>query len=162
MNPDEQPEKKFARRKSAKNSSRRSQPKASPTASKVTRTELNLFNEVAYIIQRAQDGESRTVVMGDFVLFSTSFGDAWLLDSADNFAMCMLLGQKPKSYRITETPTSYAIEWQMEYAFVGDKFVLTDGQGQSYVLSGYPVSEIQQAIANSVKLGARYGDSNLR
>ena len=160
MNPKEEREKKFARRKSAKNSNRRSQPKAlPPTAPKVARTELDLFDEVAYIIQRAQDGESRAVVMGDFVLFSTSTGDAWLLDSADNFAMCLLLEQQPQSYQINETPTAYAIEWQMEYAFDGDEFVLTDGQGQILVLSGYPVSEIQQAISTSAKLRARHGDS---
>ncbi len=160
MNPDKRREKKLAKRKTAKANERQSQQTGQSASKRPTAMspgvarlqKMNLFDEVAHIIQCAQDGECRVVSLAELVLFSTTTGDAWLLDSQDNFATCLLLGGKPQKNRITETPTSYAVEWQMQYAIDGDEFVLADNRGQTFVLSGYPLSEIQQAIANHARL----------
>ena len=160
MNPDKRRERKLAKRRAAKTNEHQgtraegAAPQRRDVASPQVSVphQLNLLKEVASIIQRAQDGESRVVTLGDFVLFSTTTGDAWLLDHRDEVATCLLLGRKPQKYKITETKTAFRVEWKMQYQFDRDFFVLADSLGQSFVLSGYPVVEIQQAIANHVRL----------
>src|SRR6201989_1871097 len=47
---------------------------------------FRLADEVRYIQRRAADYDGRIVTIGQWVLFSTQTGDAWLLDPADQLA----------------------------------------------------------------------------
>src|SRR6516165_9978882 len=47
---------------------------------------FRLADEVRYILRRAAEHDGRVVTIGQFVLFSTETGDAWLLDPSDQLA----------------------------------------------------------------------------
>ncbi len=49
----------------------------------------DIHREVQYITQCAQKEDARMVTLGSLVLFSTESRDAWLLDAADGFALCL-------------------------------------------------------------------------
>ncbi len=56
---------------------------------RVDRTDLSIIGEAGYIVGRAVARGRRVVTLGDLVFFSTDTGDAWMLDPADNFALCL-------------------------------------------------------------------------
>ncbi len=51
---------------------------------------MNIKKEIKYIIKRGLINDARKVQLGELVLFSTQTGDAWLLDTEDNLAICLL------------------------------------------------------------------------
>ena len=51
---------------------------------------MNIIKEIKYIIKRGLTNDARKVQLGDLVLFSTQTGDAWLLDTEDTLAICLL------------------------------------------------------------------------
>lgn len=108
--------------------------------------EDSITREVDYIIQLAQHQEGRIVTLGALVLFSTATGDAWLLDPADRYALCLARDGVRQSVRIMETAARFAIEWDRTFAVQGDAFTSTARSGRTTTVLGYPVREIQEAI----------------
>lgn len=76
----------------------------------------------------------------------------------DHVAACLLLDGEPQKPCVTENAKTYAVEWQMQYRFNGDEFVLLDPQGQTFVFSDYPVDEIQHQIENYVRLNSELNE----
>src|SRR5260370_15077950 len=72
---------------------------------------FRLADEVRYIQRRAADYDSRTVTIGQLILFSTKTGDAWLLDHADQLAARLARKRESEPIQIDETDTTCAIEW---------------------------------------------------
>jgi hypothetical protein len=108
--------------------------------------EISPTREAMYIIERAQQHDSRTVVLGELVFFSTTTGDAWMLDADDDLAICLARDGQPQPYQITETPTRFAIEWQAQFALEGETFIVQDRSGSTRAIVGYPVAGIQRAL----------------
>jgi hypothetical protein len=102
-------------------------------------------SEAKYIIQRAQEYHSRVVTLGSLVFFSTYTGDAWILDPEDGLALCLARDGDKESYDISETSTSFIIEWNVGYRIDGNAFIVLERSGLTRTIIGYPVAEILQA-----------------
>ena len=108
--------------------------------------QMSISREANYIIQRAQENDARLVRLGTLILFSTQSGDAWILDTEDELALCLAkLGEK-QPYQIIETPTNFGIEWAGNYHIEGEKFVVMESSGQVRTIFGYPTREILRAL----------------
>jgi hypothetical protein len=109
----------------------------------VEQKETSIQREACYIIQRAKNRDSRIVRFNQLVFFSTTTGDAWMLDPEDQLACCLALDGVEQPYLLAETTTTFAIEWPMEYHIEGDAFVVTEKSGRVRTILGYPTGEIE-------------------
>ena len=90
------------------------------------RQQLRLPDEVRYIQRRAAAHDGRAVAIGQFVLFSTETGDAWLLD-------------------IRHTETTCVVAWLGKYPIEGRAFVYADrGSRRVSTILGCPVNPAKQ------------------
>jgi hypothetical protein len=122
-----------------------------PKQQVLSRPQINITGEVSYIIERAQQRDARVVSLASLVFFSTDTGDAWMLDPADNFALCLARDGQPQPFTITETASQFAIEWQATYQIDGDLFVVLEHSGQSRSITGYPIRELKRFIRRATK-----------
>jgi len=109
----------------------------------------NALEEAEYIIRKAQEQISCVVTRGALCYFSTLTGDAWMLDPEDAFALCLAIDGDRQNFRILETDSTSAVEWQAKYSFDGDTFIVVEPSGRMRQIFGYPAKEIQNAIANA-------------
>lgn len=115
----------------------------------LSREQINIKREVAYIVRRAAERDARVVTLGPLVFFSTESGDAWLLDPSDHLALCLACDGDPRPVNITESAGTFAIGWEMTCQISGDRFIVADQSGQSRTIIGYPMREIAHAIQRS-------------
>ncbi|MCI0335627.1 MAG: hypothetical protein L0228_20655 [Planctomycetes bacterium] len=114
-----------------------------PVAANVIKPDIH--REIRYISQLAQPEESRMVVVGNLVLFSTRSRDAWLLDLEDDFALCLCRDGEPQPFRIIDTPDTFAIEWTARFTIEGAEFIVQERSGRIVAMHGYPTTEISAA-----------------
>jgi hypothetical protein len=112
----------------------------------LTREQINIRGEVDYIIGRAAERDARIVVLGSLVFFSTESGDAWLLNPDEQLALCLARDGDPQPVNIIESAGRFAIDWKMTYQVSDNRFIVTDRDGQSRTISGYPIRQIAHAI----------------
>lgn len=149
MNPDQRRKNKLAKRKAAKERDRVAE---AARRLMVSHTDVSIQREVAHIVDRAVRRDGRVVVIGELVLFATASGDAWLLDTDDQTAVCLARDGASQGVRIVETPTQFAIDWDGTYTFDGKVFRVRHRSGKLSAITGYPLDEIQQAIARHTQL----------
>lgn len=111
----------------------------------VRREQMSITGEANYIIRRASNYDARVVILGSLVFFSTETGDAWMLDPGDGLALCLAQGGEAQPFTVTETTTTFSVEWQANYQIEGDVFIVTERSGRIRTISGYPTREILQA-----------------
>jgi hypothetical protein len=87
---------------------------------------FHLADDVRYIQRRAAKHGGRIVTIGQFVLFSTETGDAWLLDPSDQLAARLARDGDPEPFHIEENETTFTIEWKGRYRIEGTEFVYMD------------------------------------
>ncbi|HSP97701.1 MAG TPA: hypothetical protein VL049_10705 [Candidatus Dormibacteraeota bacterium] len=108
--------------------------------------EVSLTRECRYIVGLAEQCDARVVTLGPLVLFSTETGDAWMLDPADDRALCLARGGSPVSVRIDEKKDSVSVEWTHTYRIDAELMTFTGGKGDERTVWGYPTREIGLAI----------------
>jgi hypothetical protein len=86
------------------------------------------------------------VTIRELLLFSTPSGDAWLLDTEDEFAMCLAREGQEQPYKIMETASQFAIDWPAAFSLEGDCFMVYERTGKTKAIMGYPLAEIRAAI----------------
>ena len=127
-----------------KRKKKRRKRKPSATKKQVLRGEgISVCREAEYIVENAQRGEAKVVSLGKLLFFSTTEGDAWVLDPEDNLALRLAEQGKPLPYRIMETATSFAVEWNIQYTLTDSGFAVQDQDGKMTVFSTYPVQHIR-------------------
>jgi hypothetical protein len=100
---------------------------------------------VRYIQHRAAEHDSRTVTIGQLVLFSTQTGDAWLLDPADRLALRLAQDGQSEPIQLEETDTTFAIAWKGQYRIDGPAFSYSDREtGRTTSILGYPTDKLAQ------------------
>ena len=130
---------------------RRAKPMPSQTHRQVVSGEqISVTREVDTIIKRAQSGDARIVRLSSLVLFSTDTGDAWLLDPEDDLALCLARDGERESFTITETATSFGIEWNANYLIDGDTFIVAEHSGRIKTILGYPTREIMRTMRGAL------------
>jgi len=107
-----------------------------------TQEEINIQQETKYIINCALQSDARLVKLDSLLFFSTETCDAWLLDTDDNLALCLLKDSEEQAYVINETPRNYSIEWEASYQIKGNAFNVSKKSGQVRTIVGYPTKEI--------------------
>jgi hypothetical protein len=115
-------------------------------------TAMHLQGEIAYIIHRAQEHDSRCVTLGPLVFFSTQSGDAWMLDWEDKLALCLARDAAAQPYRIVETAQSFAVAWDRQFEIDGDVFTTMDKSGQIRSFIGYPTADLLEAIRRGAEM----------
>lgn len=84
--------------------------------------------------------------LGDFVLFSSTTGDAWLLEAFSNGALNLMRDYEPADYRIAEDGERVEVEWRGSYQLRGADFVTDALPGAQRVVHGYPTEAIRATI----------------
>ncbi|MFQ5707100.1 MAG: YecA family protein [bacterium] len=107
-----------------------------------TQEEINMQQEAKYIINCALQSDARLVQLESLLFFSTHTGDAWLLDTDDNLALCLMQDFEEQEYVINETLENFSIEWEASYHIKGNAFIVCKKSGQIRTIVGYPTKEI--------------------
>ena len=109
-----------------------------------TQEKINIQQETKYIINCALQGDARLVQLDSLLFFSTETCDAWLLNTDDDLALCLLRDSEEQAYVINETPKNYSIEWEASYQIKGNAFIVCKKSGQVRTIVGYPTKEIRR------------------
>ena len=105
--------------------------------------------EAREIVSRATDHAVTIVTLGPLVFFATATGDAWMLDSQEEFALCLARAGCEQDYRISETPDQFSVDWQASYRFDGDVMIVREPGDRLRSIIGYPVDAIRKAIQDA-------------
>lgn len=108
--------------------------------------DFRLAEEIRYIQDKAAEHDLRMVTIGQFILFSTETGDAWLLDITDKLAARLARDGDPEPIHLKETDSSFVIGWKGHYHIEGPAFIYSDRDtGRVTTIIGYPTKKIAQA-----------------
>lgn len=109
------------------------------------------FIAEAHAIQRAAGAmRTRVVKLGQIVFFSTSTGDAWMLDPREGTATCLTRDGDSLPIPIRESAAELAIEWHADYRIEGRAFTVVErGSGSARTILGYPIAEIERLLRES-------------
>jgi len=118
-------------------------------------TKLDANREIRSIIQSAQNHEGRIVGIGQFVFFSTETGDAWMLEPANNLALCLARDGAAQDVKVQETADQLLVAWDGVYHMTDTAFTIVERSGGMRTILGYPTGQILQAIEKMQELSAR-------
>ncbi|MBI4646928.1 MAG: hypothetical protein HY738_10135 [Bacteroidia bacterium] len=107
---------------------------------------IKIKKEIDYIIKRANECDARIVRINELLLFSTETGDAWILDTEDKFAICLMQNWIKQKYKIIDTSTQFGFDWDYQYHIEGDSFIVLNKSGVIKQIFGYPIQEIEKQI----------------
>ncbi|MEZ5632416.1 MAG: hypothetical protein R3F09_17125 [Burkholderiaceae bacterium] len=118
--------------------------------------------ELDLIIRAARAGETKIIITGPemvtvpLVLF-TSQGDAWMLDTNDDMAMCLIWQGEALPRSIRDAGRNIEIDWDGSFALDGEGFAVdTDHPGIGRrIIYGYPLQELRQAIDSAQSFDKR-------
>ncbi len=103
---------------------------------------IDIKKEIRLIINKAQKYSGHIVRLNELIIFSTHTGDAWILDTDDNLAICIVKEGVKQKYRIIETSNQFGFDWDYKYQIDRDKFIVTNKMGGIRTIIGYPLTEI--------------------
>src|SRR6266404_1257155 len=99
---------------------RRRRQSFSSAESIVPSTETSLRDEVQNICRLASKEDGRVIGFDQLVFFSTTTGDAWMLDWEDELAICLMKDGVRQAFELGETEHRFAIQWQGRYHIEGE------------------------------------------
>jgi len=102
-----------------------------------------ILQELRYIRQLARSGDARMISYAPLFFFSTDTGDAWLLDTEDQLAACVMMDYEPIDINIS---SNLAISWPGSYQLQDNLFVYRDANGKTTMYWGYPTKALMEAI----------------
>jgi hypothetical protein len=110
---------------------------------------VSITKEAEYIGARAMAENARVVSLPPLVFFSTTTGDAWILDAEDSLALQIVAAKTRLPAAIIETPERFAIEWRGTFRIDGDAMIFTEKAGRVRTIVGYPTEQIREALARA-------------
>lgn len=103
--------------------------------------------EVEKIQKSAAVKKGAVLALGVFVLFSTTSGDAWLLEVTDMDAIQVAQGGEKIAVQIEENPETIEINWTHKFDVKNKKFILTSYKDKSEdIREDYPVHTILSTV----------------
>jgi hypothetical protein len=103
--------------------------------------------EVEKIQASAGAKKSAVLALGVFVLFSTTNGDAWLLEVTDMDAIQVAQSGEKIAVQIEENPETIEINWTHKFDVKNKKFILTSYKDKSEeAREDYPVHTILSTV----------------
>ena len=117
---------------------------------KVTKTkELNIKDEIKYIIKCAKNFKTKIVSFKELILFCTETGDAWLLDTDENLALILAREGIKQEFSLIDTLYQFGVDWKYNYIIENEKFVFIDKTGVSRTIIGYLTEQILEMTNKS-------------
>jgi len=110
---------------------------------------VSITKEAEYIGARAMAEDARVVSLPPLLFFSTTTGDAWILDAEDKLALQLVAAKTRLPAAITETPERFAIEWPGTFRIDGDAMIFTEKAGRVRTIVEYPTEQIREALARA-------------
>ncbi len=112
--------------------------------------EASFIAEARAIQHAARARRARVVRLEQIVFFSTSTGDAWMLDPREGTAACLARDGDSLPIPIRESAAELAIEWHADYRIEGRAFTMVDrDSGSARTILGYPTAEIEHLSRES-------------
>lgn len=107
---------------------------------------MNVKQKVAEYVAYAKNGHENFEIFGKFVLFSSSSGEAWLLDPNEKLALRLVDNFEQLQFTIEETTTKFYVEWPERYQIQDGTFIALRGEKQTK-FSNYPAAELNTLFA---------------
>ena len=105
---------------------------------------VSFIAEARAIQGAARAMRTRAVKLGQIVFFSTSTGDAWMLDPLERTAACLARDGDSLPIPIRESAAELAIQWHADYRIEGRAFTVVErDSGSARTILGYPIAEIE-------------------
>ncbi len=128
------------RKLSRKNTLKKKKAQQSATADKMT-----ISKKARETAKCAVKGKETVDCIGNFIFFSTTSGEAWMLDHRENFALRLANKSKVLPYKIIETQERFAVEWKERFKIENNQFIASRNENQS-VFKDYPTKVIEGLI----------------
>ena len=115
--------------------------------SEVQRAQISLQNAINSIQKTASKGIQEVHELGVFVLFSTTGGDAWLLEVTDSDALQVAANREILTVDLEENPETIEINWTHTFEIRNKQFVITAYKDKKIEeIADYPTHPILAAI----------------
>jgi hypothetical protein len=111
--------------------------------------DVSITGEADYVVARAMVEDARIVSLRPLVFFSTTTGDAWVLDAEDSLALPLAAAKTRLPFTITETPERFAIDWAGTFQIDSETMIFTDKAGRVRRIIGYPTQEIAAVLSRA-------------
>lgn len=109
--------------------------------------DVSFIAEARAIQQAARATRARIVRLEQIVFFSTSTGDAWMLDPREGTAACLARDGDSLPIPIRESASELAIEWHADYRIEGRAFTVVErDSGSARTILGYPIVGIERLL----------------
>ena len=113
----------------------------------VQKAQVSLQNAINKIQEAASKGIQKVHEFGVFVFFSTTEGDAWLLEVTDMDALQVAAGKEVLPVDLEENPETIEIEWTHTFAIKNKQFITTAYKDKKVEeIDNYPTHPILAAI----------------
>jgi hypothetical protein len=115
--------------------------------SEVQKAQISLQNAINTIQKAASQGLQKVHELGVFVLFSTTGGDAWLLEVTQSDALQVAADKEILTVDFEENPETIEISWTHTFEIKEKQFVITAYKDKSVAaIENYPTHPISAAI----------------
>lgn len=108
--------------------------------------EISINKEIAYLLDCTMNGLSKVISLNKLILFSTDDGDAWMIDSEDKGALCLMRGFERQPFTAFDTEDHFYVKWELRYIIDGERFLVKGDDGKVAAYFNYPVLEILERI----------------
>lgn len=108
----------------------------------------SLRQAIDQITELAGKKKEKVLVLGVFVLFSTSKGDAWLLEVSEMDAVQLAHAGKTHEIELDETPEAIMVNWGYQFSLSDGQFVTTSYENKKKQRQkDCPVDRLEKAVA---------------
>lgn len=113
----------------------------------VQKAQISLQNAINAIQESASKGIQKVQELGVFVFFSTTDGDAWLLEVTEMDALQVASGKEVLTVDLEENPETIEINWTHRFVIENNQFVTTAYKDKKVEkIDNYPIHPILAAI----------------
>ena len=115
--------------------------------SEMQKAQISLQNAISSIQEAASKGIQKVHELGVFVLFSTTGGDAWLLEVTQSDALQVAAKREILTVDLEENPETIEVNWSHTFEIKNKQFVITAYKDKKITeISDYPTHPILAAI----------------
>ena len=119
----------------------------SSNLTEVQKAQISLQNAINTIQKAASQGVQQVHELGVFVLFSTTAGDAWLLEVTEMDGLQVAVGKEILTVDLEENPETIEISWTHTFEIKDKQFVTTAYKDKKVEkVDHYPTHSILAAI----------------
>ena len=120
---------------------------AGTNLTEIQQAQISLQNAISKIQEKASQGVQKVHELGVFVLFSTTGGDAWMLEVSQSDALQVAAAKEILTVDFEENPETIEINWTHTFEIEEKQFVITAYKDKKVkTIENYPTHPISAAI----------------